>query len=451
MAKSQKKEGKSFMGRSTFPGGIHTYDGKELSMDKPTTVLLPKGELVFPLSQHIGAPAKPVVAKGDMVLAGQKIAEAAGFVSSNIISSVSGIVKEIEKRLTVQGNMVESIVIENDGEYRTVEGLGEERDYTKLGKNEIRGFVKEAGIVGLGGAGFPTHVKLTPKEDGKIDFVIVNGAECEPYLTSDYRMMLEEPEKIIGGLKIMLRLFENARGIIAIEDNKPEAIRRIKELTAKEERIEVVALKTKYPQGGERQLVYAVTGRKLNSKKLPSDVGCIVDNIDTVISVYMAVARNTPLIRRIITVSGDAVKDPRNFNVAVGIDYWELLEAAGGFTERPEKIVSGGPMMGNAMYTCNVPVTKVSSAFLGFLKDEASVQESPCIRCGKCVTACPLRLMPFELAALSNRQDEDGFVRRDGMECCGCGCCSYVCPAKRSLTQSIMQTRASVLAKRKKA
>lgn len=439
------------MGRSTFPGGIHTYDGKELSMDKPTTVLLPKGELVFPLSQHIGAPAKPVVAKGDMVLAGQKIAEAAGFVSSNIISSVSGIVKEIEKRLTVQGNMVESIVIENDGEYRTVEGLGEERDYTKLGKDEIRGFVKEAGIVGLGGAGFPTHVKLTPKEDSKIDFVIVNGAECEPYLTSDYRMMLEEPEKIIGGLKIMLRLFENARGIIAIEDNKPEAIRRIKELTAKEERIEVVALKTKYPQGGERQLVYAVTGRKLNSKKLPSDVGCIVDNIDTVISVYMAVARNTPLIRRIITVSGDAVKDPRNFNVAVGIDYWELLEAAGGFTERPEKIVSGGPMMGNAMYTCNVPVTKVSSAFLGFLKDEASVQESPCIRCGKCVTACPLRLLPFELAALSNRQDEDGFVRRDGMECCGCGCCSYVCPAKRSLTQSIMQTRASVLAKRKKA
>lgn len=438
------------MGRSTFPGGIHTYDGKELSMDKPTAVLLPKGDLVFPLSQHIGAPAKPVVAKGDKVLVGQKIGEAGGFVSSNIISSVSGTVKEIEKRLTVQGTMVESIVIENDHEYRTVEGFGAERDYAAMSKEEIRSIVKDAGIVGLGGAGFPTHVKLAPKDDSKIDYVIVNGAECEPYLTSDYRMMLEQPERIIGGLKIMLKVFEKAKGIIAIEDNKPEAIRKIKELTAKENRIEVVALKTKYPQGGERQLVYAVTGRKLNSKKLPSDVGCVVDNVDTVLSIYMAVAKSTPLIRRIITVSGDAVKYPQNFNVAIGIDYWELLEAAGGFIDKPEKIVSGGPMMGNAMYNCNVPVTKVSSAFLGFLKDKAAVEESPCIRCGKCVIACPLELMPFELAALSNRSDEAGFVKFDGVECCGCGCCSYVCPAKRSLTQSIMQMRATVLAKKKK-
>jgi len=439
------------MGRSTFPGGIHTYDGKELSMNKPTKVLLPKGDLVFPLSQHIGAPAKPVVAKGDKVLVGQKIAEAAGFVSANIISSVSGTVKEIEKRLTVQGNMAESIVIENDHEYKPVDGLGKEQDYTRLTKEEIRSLVKEAGIVGLGGAGFPTHVKLTPKDDSKIDYVIVNGAECEPYLTSDYRMMLEEPEKIIGGLKIMLRLFDKAKGIIAIEDNKPEAIKKLQELVSKESNIEVCALKTKYPQGGERQLVYATTGRKLNSKKLPSDVGCVVDNVDTVISVYMAVAKNTPLIRRIITVSGDAVKEPQNFHVAIGIDYWELLEAAGGFVDRPEKIVSGGPMMGVAMYNCNVPVTKVTSAFLGFLKDKAAVEEQPCIRCGKCVFACPLQLMPFELAALSNRNDEEGFVKHDGMECCGCGCCSYVCPAKRSLSQSIMLTRASVLSKKKKA
>lgn len=439
------------MGRSTFPGGIHPFDGKELSMDKPTTVLLPKGDLVFPLSQHIGAPAKPVVAKGDKVLMGQKIAEASGFISANIISSVSGVVKDIEKRLTVQGNMMDSIVIENDNEYRTVEGFGKEQDVSVFSKEEIRSRVKEAGIVGLGGAGFPTHVKLTPKDDSKIDYVIVNGAECEPYLTSDYRMMLEEPEKIVGGLKIMLRLFEKAKGIIAIEDNKPEAIRKLKELTAKETGIEVFALKTKYPQGGERQLVYAVTGRKLNSKKLPSDVGCVVDNVDTVISIYNAVARNTPLIRRIITVSGDAVKNPQNFNVAIGIDYWELLEAAGGFVDRPEKIVSGGPMMGVAMYNTNVPVTKVTSAFLGFLKDKAAVEEQPCIRCGRCVFACPLRLMPFELAALSNRNDEEGFVARDGMECCGCGCCSYVCPAKRSLSQSIMQARASVLSKKKKA
>lgn len=438
------------MAKLTFPGGIHTYDGKELTKDKPTTVLLPKGDLVYPLSQHIGAPAKPVVAKGDKVLVGQIIAEAGGFVSSNIISAVSGTVKEIEKRLIVQGSMADAIVIENDHEYKTVDGFGKERDYSKLSKDEIRSIVKDAGIVGLGGAGFPTHVKLTPKDDSKIDYVIVNGAECEPYLTSDYRMMLEQPETIIGGLKIILRLFDNAKGIIAIEDNKPEAIKLIKELIANEKNIEVIALKTKYPQGGERQLVYATTGRKLNSKKLPADVGCVVDNIDTVIAIYMAVAKSTPLIRRIITVTGNAIKDPQNFNVAIGIDYWELLEAAGGFIDRPEKIISGGPMMGNAMYTCNVPVTKVSSAFLGLLKDEAAVEESPCIRCGKCVIACPLELMPFELSALSNRSDDEGFVKRDGLECCGCGCCSYVCPAKRSLTQSIMQMRASVMAKRKK-
>jgi electron transport complex protein RnfC len=439
------------MGRSTFPGGIHTYDGKDLTMDKPTTVLLPKGELVFPMVQHLGAPAKPIVAKGDRVLVGQRIAEAGGFISAHVISSVSGTVKVIEKRLTVSGNMVESIIIENDNEYLTVEGFGKERDFNSMTKDEIRNYVKEAGIVGLGGAGFPTHVKLTPKDDSKIDYVIVNGAECEPYLTSDYRMMMEEPDKIIGGLKVILRLFDHAKGIIAIEDNKPEAIKKLKEMTAKDDNIEVVLLKTKYPQGGERQLVYAVTGRKLNSKKLPADVGCVVDNVDTVIAIYNAVAKSTPLIRRIVTVSGDAVKEPQNFNVAIGIDYWEILEAAGGFVERPEKMISGGPMMGMALYNCNVPVMKTSSALLGIKKDTAAVEESPCIRCGKCAEKCPLQLMPFQLAALGNRNDEDGFAKADGMECCGCGCCSYVCPAKRSLSQSIMQTRNSIIGKRKKA
>lgn len=439
------------MDRSTFPGGIHTYDGKELTMDKPTTVLLPKGDVVFPVIQHIGAPAKPIVAKGDKVLVGQKIAEIGGFISSNIISSVSGTVKGIEKRLTVSGNMVESIIVENDQEYRKVDGFGVERDYTKLTKDEIRNYVKEAGIVGMGGAGFPTHVKLTPKDDSKIDYIIVNGAECEPYLTSDYRMMLEEPEKIIGGLKIMLRLFEKAKGVIAIEDNKPVAIQKLKELVSTETNIEVVEVKTKYPQGGERQLVYAVTGRKLNSKKLPSDVGCVVDNIDTVIAIYNAVAKSTPLIRRIVTISGDAVKNPQNFNVAIGIDYWEILEAAGGFIERPKKMISGGPMMGLALYNCNVPVMKTSSALLGFLEDPSAVEESPCIRCGRCAEKCPLQLMPYLLAELSQRGDESTFAQNDGVECCGCGCCTYMCPAKRSLSQSIMQMRNSVLAKKKKA
>lgn len=439
------------MGKSTFQGGVHTYDGKDLTMDKPTTALLPKGDLVFPMVQHIGAPAKPVVAKGDKVLVGQIIGEATGMISSNIISSVSGTVKGIDKKLTVAGRMIESVIIENDNEYQKVEGFGKERDYSNLTKEEIRNIVREAGIVGLGGAGFPTFVKLTPKDDSKIDYVIVNAAECEPYLTSDYRMMLEEPDKIVGGLKIILKLFKNAKGVIAIEDNKPEAIKILSELTAKEDNIEVCVLKTKYPQGGERQLVYAVTGRKLNSKKLPADVGCVVDNVDTVIAIYMAVARNTPLIRRIVTVSGDAVVNPQNFHVLIGTDYSEVLEAAGGFKAQPEKVVSGGPMMGVSLFNLNVPVTKATSALLGFLEDKAAVEESPCIRCGKCSEKCPLQLMPAQLAALSSRADEEGFVKLGGLECCSCGCCSFICPARRHLTPAITQMKNNVLAKRRRA
>lgn len=439
------------MARSTFLGGIHTYDGKELSMEKPISVLIPKGELVFPMSQHIGAPAKPIVAKGDRVLVGQKIGEAGGFISANIISSVSGTVKTIEKRLTVSGNMIDSIIIENDNEYETMEGFGNDRDYKSLSKEEIRNYIKEAGIVGLGGAGFPTHVKLTPKDDSKIDYIIVNAAECEPYLTSDYRVLLEETEKVVEGLKVILQLFENAKGIIGVEDNKPEAIKKLKEFTANEDRIEVKALKTKYPQGAERQMVYVTTGRKLNSKLLPSDVGCVVDNVDTVVAIYNAVAKSTPLIRRIVTVTGDAIKEPQNFSVRIGTNYRELSEAAGGFVDQPEKIIAGGPMMGMALYTLDVPVTKGTSALLALLADKAATTESPCIRCGKCLSACPMNLLANKLAFLSAHGDEEGFVKLNGMECCGCGSCSYVCPAKRNLTQSIMATRKSVMDKRKKA
>lgn len=437
------------MGIATFLGGIHPYDGKELSMNKETTVLMPQGDLIFPMSQHIGAPAKPVVAKGDTVLVGQTIGEATGFVSANVISSVSGTVKAVEPRLTVSGQKVEAIVIENDNEYKTIENFGKDRDYTKLSKEEIRSIVKEAGIVGMGGAGFPTHIKLTPKDDQAIEYVIVNGAECEPYLTSDYRMMLEEPEKIIGGLKIILCLFENAKGIISVEDNKPEAIKLLKKLTENEKNITVKVLKTKYPQGAERQLIYASTGRKINSSMLPSDAGCVVDNVDTVISIYSAVAKTTPLIRRIVTVTGDAITDPRNFNVRTGTNYQELIVAAGGFKEEPEKIISGGPMMGMALFSLDIPVTKTSSALLCFAKDKAVDEPTACINCGRCVAACPSGLLPNKMAQAAMRFDDETFIKLNGMECYECGSCTYVCPAKRPLTQNFKQTRRSILDKRK--
>lgn len=427
------------------------YDGKDLSKDKPTTVLLPKGDLVFPMAQHIGAPAKPVVAVGDKVLVGQRIGEATGFVSAHVISSVSGTVKAIEKRLMVSGAMCESVVIENDGEYTAVEGFGEKRDYTMLSKDEIRQYVKDAGIVGMGGAGFPTHVKLTPKNDDAIDYVIVNGAECEPYLTSDYRMMLEESEKIVSGLKIILRLFEKAKGIILIEDNKPDAIKKLSELVKGEDRIKVKVAKTKYPQGAERQIINVATGRKMNSSMLPADAGCVVNNIDTVISVHMAVAESTPLIRRIVTVTGDAIADPRNFSVRTGTNYSELIAAAGGFTVTPEKVISGGPMMGMALFDLDIPVTKTSSALLAFAKDEAVMMPtSPCIRCGRCVSVCPSRLVPQRMMEYAEHFDNEGFVGIDGMECYECGTCTYVCPAGRRLTQAFKQTRRSILDERRK-
>lgn len=438
------------MAKLTFVGGIHPYDGKDLSKDKPIMDFLPKGDLVYPLSQHIGAPAQPIVAKGDRVLAGQKIAEAGGFVSAPIYASVSGTVKAIEPRRVVTGESIMSIVIENDGLYEDV-GFYPQAPLYKLSKEEIIDIVKEAGIVGMGGAGFPTHVKLSPKEPEKIEYVIANCAECEPYLTSDYRRMMEEPEKLIGGMKVILSLFDNAQGILAVEDNKPDCVALLKTLTKNENRISVKALKTKYPQGAERQLIYATTGRQINSSMLPADVGCIVNNVDTMVSVYRAVAEGRPLIERIVTVTGDAVADPRNFRVKIGTSYEELVQEAGGFKVQPEKIICGGPMMGVGMFDLHVPTTKTSTALLAFAKDDVSAAEpSPCINCGRCVDVCPGRVMPSKLADYAEHFDEEAFLANDGMECCECGCCSFICPAKRPLTQAIKSMRKILLAKKKK-
>lgn len=435
----------------TFKGGIHPYEGKELTMDKPIETYLPKGELVYPLSQHIGAPAKPVVKKGDRVLVGQRIAEAGGFVSAHIHASVSGTVKNIEPRLTAGGTKAESIIIENDGEYEVMERPAP-ANWQEMDRKDLLEVIQDAGIVGMGGAGFPTHVKLSPKNPDSIDYIIVNGSECEPYLTSDYRRMMEEPEKVVTGLEIVLHMFPQASGIIAIEDNKPEAIRIMKGQTADHPKIQVNVMKTKYPEGAERQLIYANTGRYINSGMLPADAGCIVHNVDTVTAIYKAVVEGVPLIDRIITISGDDIVDPKNFKVLLGTSLQELIEAAGGYLDgEPEKIISGGPMMGKAMFSTEVPAVKGSSAVLCMKKDEvAACEPSNCIRCGRCVAVCPGRVNPTKLASLAEHGKLDAFVEQDGMECCECGCCSYVCPAKRHLTQTIAATRKAILAGRKK-
>ena len=439
------------MGKLTFRGGIHPYEGKELSKDHPIEKYLPKGDLVYPLSQHIGAPSVPCVKKGDTVLAGQKIADAGGFVSVPLHASVSGTVKGIEKRLNTTGSMVDCIVIENDQQYQETEF--QEARLEDLTKEEILNRIKEGGVVGMGGAGFPTNVKLAPKDPSKIEYILVNGAECEPYITSDYRRMIEEPEKVVKGLQVILTLFDSAKGYICIEDNKPDCIAKMKELVKDIDRIEVKEMMTKYPQRGERTLIYAATGCEINSTMLPADVGCVVDNVETVISVYKAVILGRPVNSRVVTVTGDGIKEPKNLLVLAGTDMSELVDAAGGLKAKIAKAISGGPMMGFALYDLHVPCTKTTSAFLFLEHDavsEAQEIQTACINCGRCVSVCPGHVLPARLAKLAERGDMAGFEALDGMECCECGCCSYICPAKRPLTQSIKSMRKMVLASRRK-
>ena len=438
------------MGLKTFKGGVHPYEGKELAKDQPIKEVRPTGELVFPVSQHIGAPANPIVAVGDTVLRGQMIAEAGGFVSSPIFSSVSGTVKAIEPRRVAVGDMVKCIVIENDGEYKEVEYKGVD-DVFKLSNEEIIALVRDAGVVGMGGAGFPTHVKLSPKEPDKIEYIIANCAECEPYLTSDYRRMLENPESLIAGMRIILQIFPKAKGIFGIENNKPDCIEKLQELVKGEDRMEVCPLETKYPQGGERQLIYATTGRSINSKMLPADVGCIVDNVETITAIYNAVKLGIPVMNRVATITGDGVNNPGNFLYYIGTNYAELVEAAGGFKGEPEKIISGGPMMGFAMFSVDIPTTKTSSSLLVLSKDEvAAMEPTACINCGRCVEACPELLVPSRLAKMADNSLSAEFEKWNGLECIECGSCSFICPAKRHLAQSIKSMKKQVLAEKRK-
>ncbi len=438
------------MGLFTFKGGIHPNDGKSLTKDQAITELLPKGSLIYPLSQHIGAPASPIVKKGDHVLKGQMIAEPSGFVSAPVHASVSGTVKGIETCLNPTGNKTECIVIENDGIYEEVNYIPG-KPLKEMTRDEILTLIGDAGIVGMGGAGFPTKVKLSPKEPDKIDYIIANCAECEPYITADYRRMMENTEEIVSGMRIILSLFEHAKGIFGVEDNKKDCVEKLREAIKDEPRMEVKVLQTKYPQGAERQLIYALTKRPLHAALLPADVGCIVDNVETLVGIHYAVSEGKPLMERVVTVSGDAVQNPCNFKTLLGTNMRELTEAAGGFKAEPDKIISGGPMMGFALMTLDTPITKTSSSILAFSADAvAQAKPTACINCGRCVEVCPCRIIPSRLADYAERADEENFTLQNGLECVECGSCSYVCPAKRPLKQSIGAMRKLALANRKK-
>ena len=423
------------MSNATFRGGVHPYEGKELSKDLPIKQVNLPGEYVFPMAQHIGAPATPIVEKGDKVLVGQKIGEASGFISANICSSVSGTVKAVEPRMLLNGSKATCVVIENDEEYKGIEGLGEERDYTKLSKDEIRDIVKEAGVVGMGGAGFPTNVKLAPKEPDKIDYILVNGAECEPYLTSDYRQMLEYTDQIVGGLKVMLKLFDNAKGVICIEDNKPDAIELMQKKVADIGNMEVFVARTKYPQGAEKTLIKRVMGRKVPSGGLPADVGVIVDNISTVKAISDAIQKGMPLIERVTTITGEKIKNPGNFIIKIGTSVKDLIDYCGGFTDDDVLVKMGGPMMGFPLNTLDVPMMKGSNGIIAIDTDET--KEQPCIKCGRCVDVCPMELSPLYFVKYAKEENWQGMKDMNVMDCVECRCCQYICSSKIPIINSI--------------
>lgn len=438
----------------TFHGGVHPAEHKELSKESPLTQLLPKGELVYMTNQHIGKPASLVVKKGDRVLAGQIIAEAGGFVSANIVSSVSGTVKAVEPRKNASGGSAVAIVVENDGEYTLAEGVGVECDTNGLTGQEILSKVQKAGIVGMGGAGFPTHVKLTVKTPEKIDYVIANGAECEPYITCDDQLMRTKAAEIVEGMEYMLRLFPNAKGVVVVENNKPEAIAAMEQACQGHDRVYVQPVKTKYPQGGERSLITVITGKHLKLGMLPADAGCVVDNVATIYAIYRAVKFNEPLMERGFTVSGDAVQNPGNFIVKIGTSHQELVDACGGFKQDPKKVLSGGPMMGFAMTGLEAPICKNNNALTCLTVDEVEIAEgqmTACLRCGRCSRACPLGLSPQLMQVAAIRKDYDRYEHKlYGLDCIGCGCCTYGCPAKRPLMQLFKTTKAEIMATKKR-
>ena len=421
----------------TFKGGFHPEERKHLTEAKAIVPLTPPKEVVIPMSQHIGAPCKPLVAVGDTVMMGQKIGEPTGFVSVPIHSSVSGKVIAVENRPHTGLGTCLAVVIENDFN-DTVSDTVKPVDVEKLSAKELIEAVKEAGIVGMGGATFPTYIKLSPPEGKKADCVILNGAECEPFLTADHRVMLEHPEDVIDGLKIMMKILDVKRGYIAIEDNKKDAYKLLKEKCLAESEISVILVKTKYPQGSEKQLIDSVLHREVKSGQLPIDAGVVVQNVASAAQISTSLRQTgMPLVSRVVTVSGSGVENPQNFLVRIGTPLSHLAEEVG-IKDGIKKVLAGGPMMGVAQYTLDAPVIKGTSGLLFFTEKEYHHYEpQSCLRCGRCVKHCPMRLMPFMIMANAELNNLDEAVKYGLKDCMECGTCSYICPSRRHLVQTI--------------
>ncbi|HCW23202.1 MAG TPA: electron transport complex subunit RsxC [Lachnospiraceae bacterium] len=438
------------MAEYTFNGGVTPPDGKAYSKDCGIQTLFPQnGVLNFPLKQHIGSPAQPVVREGDYVRTGQLIAAAQEDLSANLHASVSGRVVGLSECPLADGTTGQCLQILNDGTYLEV-SYPDKRRLETLNRETVLRAIQSAGIVGMGGAGLPTHVKLMSGDADQIDTVIANCIECEPYLTSDYRRTLENPWKIISGLMILLTVFPRARGIIAVSDKNEKGYRQLRELLEDHERISVKRCSSKYPQGSERQLIYALTGRTLNATMLPADIGCIVNNTDTLIAINQAVIMHEPLITRIITVTGDGVVAPGNFRVRLGMTYRDILEQAGGLakgiTLDDVVVLNGGPMTGNQMSNLDVPVTKLSTGIVVLKRENLPQREvSACTRCARCVDACPNNLVPLQLYDDITHKRTTAFIRHGGLECCSCGCCSYSCPSNIPLAAQITGVKETIM------
>ena len=422
----------------SFSGGVHPSAFKELTAGK-AIVRVPLPQRVFiPLQQHTGAPAKALVKKGDTVKTGQVIGEASGFISLPVHASVSGKVVDVGLFPHPLFRQAEMVAIESDGTDVWEEGIGESVDIDNLSPAQMREAISKAGVAGMGGAAFPTHVKLSPPEGKQIDTVILNGAECEPYLTCDHRLMLEFPEKIVDGLKIILEILRCQRAYIAIEVNKPDAIARLKQSVDGSELISIVPLKVKYPQGAEKQLIHAITKREVPSGGLPMDVGCVVQNVATAFAISEAVSLNKPLIERVVAVTGPGVEEPQNMWVRIGTPVRELIDQCGGYQSGVKKLVVGGPMMGVAQYTDEIPVIKGTSGILVLTAESSpSPSSQPCISCGKCVETCPIGLMPNMIGKLIEHQRFSEAQEYGILDCIECGCCAYVCSAKINLIHLI--------------